>query len=88
MTAEPTGSLPQPLPGDKYEVIHLGGEAAVVVPMADVRRLAALQRLATAQELEDAEDVAGLAEWRARDAAGKSSYVAADEARKRLGLIW
>jgi hypothetical protein len=81
MTAQPTG----PDIGS-YEVIHLGGHAAVVVPLADFMRLRALERLASAQELEDAEDTAALQEWRAREAAGQTSYLPADEVRRRLGL--
>ena len=38
------------------------------------------------QELEDAEDTAAMLEWKARDAAGQTSYVPHDEARRRLGL--
>ena len=85
MTARPTGRAPGPDTGS-YEVIHLGGHAAVVVPLADFMRLRALERLASAQELEDAEDTAALQERRAREAAGQTSYVPADEVRQRLGL--
>jgi len=85
MTAEPTGPAPDPDTGS-YEVIHLGGHAAVVVPLADFMRLRALQRLAPAQELEDAEDTAALQERRGREAVGQTSYVPADEVRQRLGL--
>jgi hypothetical protein len=35
-------------------VIHLGGEAAVVVPVSDFMRLCALEQAASQQELEDA----------------------------------
>jgi hypothetical protein len=55
MTAQP--EVPGPVTGS-YEVIHLGGQAAVVVPVADFLRLRALERAATPQELEDAEDTA------------------------------
>jgi hypothetical protein len=34
----------------------------------------------------DAEDKAALADWRAREAAGQTSYVPHDEALRRLGL--
>jgi len=81
MSAQPDGSPELP-----YEVIHLGGHTAVVVPLADFMRLRALEQLATAQELEDAEDAAALQEWKARDAAGQTSYTPADEVRQRLGL--
>jgi len=85
MTAQPAGPAPVPDTGS-YEVIHLGGQAAVVVPVADFLRLRALERLASAQELEDAEDAAALQEWRTREAADQTSYLPADEVRQRLGL--
>lgn len=85
MTAQPTGPSPGPDTGS-YEVIHLGGHAAVVVPLPDFMRLRALERLASAQELEDAEDTSALQEWRVREAAGQTSYVPAGEVRQRLGL--
>lgn len=49
MTAQPSGPAHGPDTGS-YEVIHLGGHAAVVVPLADFMRLRALERLASAQE--------------------------------------
>ena len=66
MTAQPAGPGHGPDTGPD-EVIHLGGHAAVVVPLADFIRLRALGRLAPAQELRDAEDTAALQEWRARE---------------------
>src|ERR1700693_6470926 len=83
MTAQPES--PGPDTGS-YEVIHLGGQAAVVVPVSDFLRLQALEQAASAQELEDAEDMAALADWRAREAAGQTSYVPHEEALRRLGL--
>jgi hypothetical protein len=80
MTAEPAGDASAAGP---YEVIHLGGEAAVLVPLADFMRLRALEELASAQELEDA---AALQQWKAREAAGQAVYVPADEVRRRLAL--
>ena len=53
MTAQPTGLAHG---HGSYEVIQLGGHAAVVVPLADLMKLRALERLASAQELDDAED--------------------------------
>ncbi|MDX6395642.1 MAG: hypothetical protein QOJ73_6705 [Streptosporangiaceae bacterium] len=85
MTAQSTDPAPGQDTGS-YEVIHLGGHAAVVVPLADFMRLRALERLASAQELEDAEDAAALQEWKAREAAGQTAYRPADEVRQRLGL--
>ncbi len=58
-----------------YEVIHLGGQAAVVVPVADFLRLRALEQAAAPHELKDAEDTAAVLEWKARDAAGQTTFV-------------
>ncbi len=58
MTTEQAASGPNTGP---YEVIHLGGQAAVVVPVA-------------------------MLQWKARDAAGQTTFVPADKARRRLGL--
>ena len=69
MTAQP--AEPGPDTG-AYEVIHLGGQAAVVVPVADFLRLRALEQAASPQELEDAEDTAAVLEWKARDATGQT----------------
>jgi len=57
-----------------------------VVPVADFLRLRALEQAASPQELEDAEDTAAVLEWEARDAAGQTTFVPADEARRRLGM--
>jgi hypothetical protein len=83
MTAQP--AEPGPDTGS-YELIHLGGQAAAVVPVADFLRLRALEQAASPQELEDAEDTAAVLEWKARDAAGQTTFVPADEARRRLGM--
>lgn len=83
MTAQP--AEPGPDTGS-YELIQLGGQAAVVVPVADFLRLRALEQAASPQELEDAEDTAAVLEWKARDADGQTTFVPADEARRRLGI--
>jgi hypothetical protein len=60
MSAQPTDST------EPYEVIHLGGEAAAIVPLADLRRLRAVEQLASAELRQDAEIKATLAshdEW-------------------------
>jgi hypothetical protein len=85
MTAQPTEPVYEPDTGS-YQVIHLGDEAAVVVPVADFLRLRALERHASAEDLEDAEDEAALAGWKAREATGRTAYVPHDEVRRRLGL--
>jgi hypothetical protein len=84
MTAAPADQ-PGPDTGP-YEVIHLGEHAAVVVPVADFLRLRALELHASVRELEDAQDAAALADWRARENAGRTSYVAHEQVRDRLGL--
>ena len=85
MTAQPADPFPGADTGS-YEVIHLGGKAAVVVPMADFLRLRALEQSASPEELEDAEDTAAVLGWKARDAAGETTFVSAGEARRRLGM--
>ena len=87
MTAQPADRIPVTGPDTgPYQVIHLGGQVAVVVPVSDFLRLRALEQAASPQELEDAEDKAALADWRAREGAGQTSYVAHDEVLRRLGL--
>jgi hypothetical protein len=55
MSAQPADNA------EPYEVIHLVGEAAAIVPLVELRRLRALERHASAEELEDAEVEATLA---------------------------
>lgn len=89
MTAQP--DTPGPDTGS-YDVIHLGDQTAVVVPVTDFLRLRALEQAATPHELEDAEDTedtedtAAVLEWRTRDATGQTTFVSADGARRRLGM--
>jgi hypothetical protein len=74
MTAQPAAS---PDPVVPYEVIHLGGEAAAIVPLAELRRLRAVERHASPQALEDAEVEATLAahdEWVAAGCPGALSH--------------
>ncbi len=81
MTAQSTSAAGSPEP---YEVIHLGGEAAAIVPVADLRRLWAVRRHATAGALEDAEVEATLAEHRDWVAAGRHGAVSHEEAMAEL----
>lgn len=85
MTAQPADPAPGPDTGS-HEVIHFGGQAAVVVPVTDFLQLRALEFHASAGELEDAGDAAAQADWKAREAAGQTSDVRRDEVRRRLGL--
>ena len=67
-----------------YEVIHLGGEAAAIVPLADLRRLEAVQRHAPADLLEQAEIEATLAAHREWVASGRPGAVSHEEAMAEL----
>jgi hypothetical protein len=78
MTAQLSGD-----PGP-YEVIHLGGEAAAIVPLSDLRRLQAVQRHASAEVLEEAEVEATLAAHREWVAAGRPGAVSHEEAMVEL----
>jgi hypothetical protein len=80
MTAQPAGPS-DPIP---YEVIHLGGEAAVVVPVADFRRLRALEHLASPHEREGAEAAVAWEEYREWSAAGRHGALPHDQARGLL----
>jgi uncharacterized iron-regulated protein len=60
---EPTSAHPAT---DDYEIIHLGGEVAAVVPLDELRRLKALEKAATPEALEAAEAAAlssAMDEW-------------------------
>ena len=74
MTVQPAG---HPDPSEPYEVIHLGGEAAAIVPLAELRRLRAVERHASPEALEEAEVEATLAahdEWVAAGCPGARSH--------------
>ena len=78
VTAYPAGE-----PGS-YEVIHLGGEAAAMVPLGDLRHLQAVQRHASPELLEEAEVEATLAAHREWMAAGRPGAVSHEEAMAEL----
>jgi hypothetical protein len=80
MTAQPA----EPGRTGSHEVIHLGGEAAVVVPVSEYRRLRTLERLASPDELEGAEAAAALEEYREWCAAARPGAVPHDQARRLL----
>jgi len=66
-----------PEPVEPYEIIHLGGEAAAIVPLAELRRLRAVERRASPEALEEAEIEAALAahdEWVAAGCPGARSH--------------
>jgi hypothetical protein len=74
MTAQPDRGRD---PSGAYEVIHLGGEAAAIVPLAELRWLRAVERHASPEALEEAEIEATLAahdEWVAAGCLGALSH--------------
>lgn len=71
-------------PGDGHELIHLGGETAVVVPIDEYRRLRALERRAPADLLEEAEAEAVLARHREWVAAGRPGAISHEQAMAEL----
>ena len=78
MTARPASDP------DPYEVIHLGGEAAAIVPLADLRLLQAVRRHASAEVLEQAEIEAALPAHQEWVAAGRPGAVSHEEAMAEL----
>lgn len=83
MTAQPADPAPVPDTGS-YEVIHLGGEAAVVVPVNEFLRLRALERHASAEELDAAEAEAASESYEAWVAEGRPGAVSHEEAMAEL----
>lgn len=65
-------------------MIRLGDETAVVVPLAEYRRLKALEEIATAEEIDEAEDAAVMAEYREWEAAGRPGALTHEQAMEQL----
>jgi hypothetical protein len=65
-------------------VIHLGGQAAAIVPLAELRRLQALERHAPAEMIEEAEMDAAFAEYREWVAAGRTGAISHEEMAAEL----
>ena len=84
MTAQP--DTPGPDTGS-YDVIHLGDQTAVVVPVTDFLRLRALEQAATPHELEDGPRTPRRY-WSGGPGTppGQTTFVSADGARRRLGM--
>jgi hypothetical protein len=76
MTAQPVTPSDPSWP---YEVIHLGGEAAAIVPLAELQRLRAVERHASSEALEQAEIEATLAAHDAWAAAGRPGALTHEE---------
>jgi hypothetical protein len=73
-----------PADAEQFEVIHLGGEAAAIVPLAELRRLRAIERHASPEIIEEAEAEAILAEYRQWVAAGRPGALTHEEAMAQL----
>jgi hypothetical protein len=72
-----TQSASSPEAAGPYEVIHLGGETAAIVPLTELRRLRAVERHASPEALEAAEIEATLGahdEWVAAGRPGARSH--------------
>jgi hypothetical protein len=67
-----------------YEVIHLGGQAAAIVPLAELRRLHAVERHASPEVLQEAGIEAALAAHDEWAAAGRPGVVSHEEAMAEL----
>jgi hypothetical protein len=67
-----------------HDIIHLGGETAVVVPLYEYRMLKALERQATPEDLDEAQLEAAIAEHEAWVAAGRPGELTHEEAMARL----
>ncbi len=63
-----------------HDLIHVGGETAVVVPLHEYRMLATLRERASAEDLEEAEIEAAIAEHEAWKAAGRPGGTISHEA--------
>jgi hypothetical protein len=83
MSAQPAG----PAANGPHEMIHLGGETAVVLPLAEYRRLRALEQLASPHEREGAEAAAALEEYREWSAARGHLPRAGPPAAARPGRV-
>jgi len=73
-----------PDPGEAYQVIRLGGQEAAIVPLADLRRLQAVERLAPAEVIESAEIQSTLTAHREWAAAGRPGAVSHEQAMAEL----
>ena len=69
----------QPSQHDSHDVIRLGGETAVLVPVHEYRTLKALRDRASAEQVEEAEIDAAIAEHEAWKAAGRPGLKSHDE---------
>ncbi|MEV5574940.1 hypothetical protein AB0L06_33300 [Spirillospora sp. NPDC052269] len=77
MSAQPIDPGPGEAATEPYEVIHLGGETAAVVPLDDLRRFKALEKNASPEALDEAAATAASAElddWIAAGRLGEKTH--------------
>ncbi|MGH3305395.1 MAG: hypothetical protein ACRDOK_27775 [Streptosporangiaceae bacterium] len=67
-----------------YQVIQLGGQEAAIVPLADLRRLQAVERCAPAEVVEPAEIETAIAAHRDWVAAGRPGEMSHERAMAEL----
>jgi hypothetical protein len=82
VSAQPTS--PAPRDSGPYEVIHLGGETAAIVPLGELRRLQALERHASPELLEEADMETAFTEYRAWAAEGRPGAISHDQMTAEL----
>jgi len=81
MSAQPAD---WPADAEPFEVIHLGGETAAIVPLSELLRLRAIERHALPEIIEEAEAEAVLAEYGEWVAAGRPGALTHEEAMAQL----
>ena len=69
---------------EPYQVIHLGGQEAAIVPLPDLRRLQAVERRAPAEIVQEAEIETTLTEHRDWVASGRPGAVSHEQAMAEL----
>jgi hypothetical protein len=74
----------QPADHGGHDIIHLGDEAAVVVPLHEYRMLKALELRATPDDLDEAQIDAAIIEHEAWVEAGRPGELTHEEAMARL----
>jgi hypothetical protein len=79
-----TAQAAAPDPDEAYQVIHLGGQEAAIVPPTDLRRLQAVERLAPAEVIESAESRPRSPEHRQWVAAGRPGAMSHDQPMAEL----
>ena len=79
-----SASVHFPEPGEPYQVIHLGGQSAAIVPLPDLRRLQAVERRAPSEVIELAQIETTLAAHREWVTAGRPGAMSHEQAMAEL----